>query len=419
MWTISVRAALFAALLAAVVVSPSLAIGADSKDTKDENEIMASPDVAKLLNAAQKLIAANDFRSAMDQLRAAQALPKRTPEDDFLINEFLASISVRQNDIPTATTAFESMADSPLLAKDPKKAEILYNAMVVDDVAKRYQKTIAYGKLLESFQPLDDKALAALAEAYYFTNDYANVKLVAQKALTAAKAAGAPPPQNVLQMLYNADIKGGDRAGAAAVSEELALEYNSPQDWAQTVDIALSSAKGSDIDHLDILRLGVAAGASLDSSDYDLMAQIAVHRGFFGDAAMAANHGGKAPGAAAKAAADQKSLPSLITAAKGQDVMHNMVLAEDVYGYGRYAEAEQLARQAQEKGAASEATMLIGMSLAGQGKYSDAATTFKSVSGGTLTMKAAELWQAYAAHKAMASATPAATSANPTTPSPR
>jgi tetratricopeptide (TPR) repeat protein len=403
---ISVPTALFAVAIAFASICPMVAC-ADSKESKDnkdkdQDQIMASPDVAKILTAAQKLIAANDFRTAMDQLRAAQALPKNTPEDNFLINEFLASVAVRQNDITTATTSFEAMADSPLLAKDPKKVEILFNAMVVDDVAKRYQKVIAYGKMLEAIQPLDDKQLAALAEAYYFTNDYADVRAIAQKAMAAAKAAGALPPQNVLQMLYNADIKGGDKTGAATVSEELALDYNSPQDWSQTIDIALSSAKGTDIEHLDILRLGVAAGANLDTSDYNLMGQIAMHRAFFGDAALAANHGGKVPGATAKAASDQKSLPGLVAAAKGQDAQHSIVLAEDLYGYGRYAESEELARQALAKGgAAGEANLLIGMSLAGQGKYADAATTFKSVSGGPLTMKAAQLWQAYAEHKAM------------------
>jgi tetratricopeptide (TPR) repeat protein len=400
---ISVPTALFAVAIAFASICPMVA-GADSKESKDkdQDQIMASPDVAKLLNAAQKFIAGNDFRTAMDQIHAAQALPKRTADDDFLINKFLAPVSIQLNDIATATTAYETVADSPLLQKDPQKVDLLYNAMVIEDVGKRYQKTITYGKMLESIQPLDAKQLAALAEAYYFTNDYADVRTVAQKAMAAAKQAGTPPPQNVLQMLYMADLKGGDRAGAAAMSEELALDYNSPHDWSQTIDIALSSAKGTDIEHLDILRLGVAAGANLDTSDYDLLGQIAMHRAFFGDAALAANHGGKVPGATAKAASDQKSLPGLVAAAKGQDAQHSIVLAEDLYGYGRYAESEELARQALAKGgAAGEANLLIGMSLAGQGKYADAATTFKSVSGGPLTMKAAQLWQAYAEHKAM------------------
>src|SRR5207253_8751396 len=126
----------------------------------------------------------------------------------------------------------------------------------------------------------------------------------------------------------------------------------------------------------------------LNASDYSLMGDVAMHSGFYGDAEVAARHGGKVAGASAKAAADQKGLPAQIAAAKNQDARHNIVLAEDVYGYGRYGEAEELARRTLLKGGpADEANMLIGMSLAGGGKYSDAAAVFAQVKGTPEGMK--------------------------------
>jgi hypothetical protein len=150
----------------------------------------------------------------------------------------------------------------------------------------------------------------------------------------------------------------------------------------------------------------------LDASDYTLMGDVAMHAGFYGDAEIAARHGGKVAGAAAKAAADQKGLPALIAAARNQDAKHNLVLAEDVYGYGRYTECEELARRALSKGGpADEANMLIGMSLAGQGKYADAVAAFGQVKGTPEGEKGAHLWTLFAQRKAAPPAAPPTTQA--------
>jgi tetratricopeptide (TPR) repeat protein len=284
--------------------------------------------------------------------------------------------------------------------------------MIVENVSKKYQKTIAYAQALQAIQPLNDAQNTSLAEAYYFTNDFAHVKDLGQKVIAASRAAGTLPPKGVLQMLMNSDLNTGDKAGAEAISEELAVNYNVPSDWARLIDIALQ-LKGTSSDALNLLRLGVAAGASLDAADYSLMGDIAMRSGLYGDALVAAHHGGKVPGATAKAAADQKDLPGLIAAARNQDAKHNIVLAEDLYGFGRYAEAEELARRALSKGSpAGEANMLIGMSLAGQGKYAEAVTAFGQVSGGPSTMKGAHLWSRFAQRKGApvpaAATTPAA-----------
>jgi hypothetical protein len=388
--------------------------GADAKKAA-ENELTPSPAVAKVLGAVQKFTTANppDFKTALDQLHAAQALPGKTPDDDYLINEFLAGVSIRLNDMADATTAFEAMADSPILDKDPNKVQVLSNAMIVEDVNKKYQKTITYAQRLQTIQPLDAKQSQSLIEAYYFTNDFAHAKQLGEKVLADSKAAGTLPPQGILQMLMNSDLNAGDKAGAEALSAELAVDYNVPSDWARLIQISLT-LKGQPIDALNLLRLGVVTGAALNASDYTLMGDVAIHAGFFGDAEVAARHGGKVAGAAAKAAADQKELPGLIAAAKNQDARHNMVLAEDLYGYGRYAETEELARRALSKGGpADEANMLIGMSQAGQGKYTDAVATFAQVKGTPEGMKGAHLWTLYAQRKATPPATASTQAATP------
>lgn len=397
---------------AAVLVAATAGLASQALARSDASSLVPSPAVGKLLAAAQKLITAGDFRTALDQVHAAQAVPNRTADDDYIINEFVVAIAIKQNDIPAAGVAFEAMADSPDLQKDPNKVDVLTNAMVVENISKKFQKTIAYGQMLQGIQPLQGKQLIVMTEAYYFSNDYPHAKEWGEKAIAEAKAAGTPPPQDIMQMMININLKLGNRSAAETAQRDLAVNYGSAEDWGREVDLGLST-KAQPIDALNLLRLGVAAGATLDASDYRLMGEIATRLGYFGDAAVAERHGARIKGAAGKSAADQRELPSLLAAAKGQDARHNMVLAQDVYGYGRFAEAEELARRALAKGAQSdEANMVIGMSLVGEGKYSDAVATFQQVGGSA--KKGADLWLGYTQHKASpaAAAAPAATTAH-------
>ena len=88
-------------------------------------------------------------------------------------------------------------------------------------------------------------------------------------------------------------------------------------------------------------------------------------------------------------------------------------MAEALYGYGRYADAGQLAQQAGAKAGKNpgESQMLVGMALVRQGKFGDAARAFQAVSGNAAMMKAAHLWGIYARQQAGggAAAAPAGT----------
>src|SRR5205085_731442 len=97
---ISMRMNVFrAAFVASIVLVAAIgSTGAEAKKAA-ENELAPSPAVYKILVVVDKFLAASDFRSAMDQLHAAQAIPNHTPEDDYLINGYLATIAVKQNDM--------------------------------------------------------------------------------------------------------------------------------------------------------------------------------------------------------------------------------------------------------------------------------------------------------------------------------
>ena len=191
---------------AVIVAATALATQASGESS---SPFTPSVPVAKILMAVQKLIAAGDYKTAMDQLRAAQALPGRTADDDYLINEFTVASALKLNDTATAGVALEAMADSPDLQKDPNKSDVLTNAMVVENIAKKYQKSIAYGTELQAIAPLQGKQLVVMTEAYYFSNDYPHAKEYAEKAIAEAKAAGTSPPKEIDQIMFNINLKTG------------------------------------------------------------------------------------------------------------------------------------------------------------------------------------------------------------------
>ena len=76
-----------------------------------------------------------------------------------------------------------------------------------------------------------------------------------------------------------------------------------------------------------------------------------------------------------RADADKKTIPAQIAAGPKQNGKYNVKLAEALYSYGMYPEAEAAARAGHHKGGATdptEAPMVLGQALAAQGKYDDA-----------------------------------------------
>lgn len=412
MKTKTIRAALAAALLGAVSL---IALDAVAATSPSDTGPKVSKDVGTALSAAQKAMQAGDNKGALDQIHAAQAVASRTPDDDYVINEFLANASIGVKDYATAATAYEAMADSPVLAEDPNKSQTLHNAIILATNAKHYQKAVAYGAQLAALGPIDDKTAASLSEAYYYTNDYAHAQQMAQKSVDSAKAAGKLPDRGAMQIILNSEANSKNEAAAEGTLEELAIDYGDPGDWGQMIDIAMGTKGMRDIDALYFNRLRFVAGANAREDDYTLAAGIALQLYFPGEARAilesgmnkgVVSKGGKAGAllaqARAKAASDEKSLASQEAGGDKQGGEYNAKLAEAEYGYGRYAQAEAAARRAIAKGGAkdpSEAQMVLGQALVGQGKYADAITAFGAVSGGAAVTKAAHLWADYAKYK--------------------
>jgi tetratricopeptide (TPR) repeat protein len=397
------RAAFGACLVAGVALGALSASAADQK---------VSAAVGKPLVAAQTAMKANDFSTALAHIHEAQAVPDRTPFDDFTINEFLANASIGMKDYKTAATAYEAMADSPALPEE-KKTNVLTNAVLLAANEGDWQRVVKYGEALQAMGPLDPKVSSPLSVAYYNTGNAAKATALAQSQAAAATAAGRAPDQAALDIMARGQIKQNDYAGAAKTLETLVTNYGDPNDWGELIDMAFMTKGLHDLDALHLYRLRIVTDATTPADDYAIMGQVASQLAYPVEAVSMIEHGmskgvvksgdkasGFLGGLRPKATKDKASIAEFDKEARARKTGdYDLKLAETYYGYGQYTDAADAAQRAITKGGSkdsNDAQMVLGESLAMQGKNAEAAAAFAKVSGNPVTERSAHLWTLYA-----------------------
>jgi tetratricopeptide (TPR) repeat protein len=409
-----VRAAFTTSLLCATA-SASLFLGAASAQAADKSDKVSAA-VGKPLQDAAAAAKANDWVTAMADVKLAQAIPDPTPFDTYKINQFLAVVSINLKDYATATTATEAAADSPAMP-DADKPPTYKNAFILASNAKQYDKAVAYAQDLIALGPIDDAANVQLAIDYYEMKDIAHAQQYAQKAIDDAKAAGQTPDANALRIVMSGQVSKNNQAGAEATLEAIVLADpdNSADSWRQLVDVAIGTKGLKDMDAIYLFRLKLMAGAMTAADDYTTLAGVAAQKGFPTEAQAVLEKGiasgklssGQAGELLAKsrkdAAADARQLPQIVASAeKSKSGEQDLQLGEDYWGYGRFADAEAAARRAIAKDGMKDpgqGQLLLGATLAAQGKYDEAAQTLGQVNGSAAKMKVAHLWSLYAQAK--------------------
>lgn len=394
-----VRAAFTASLLctgAAVIVATTPFSPAQAEDK-------VGKEVGVPLAAAQKAMQSNDWAGAMASIKQAQAIPNRTPYEDYVINKFLGVVAINMKDYNTARAATEAALASPALPPDDKK-DLLHNIFILESAANNYPAIIQYGKQLEAIAPMDEEQLSNMAIAYYNTKDVSTAQQYAQKAIAAAKAAGKQPPQAALEITMNAQAKANPEA-AEQTLEQIVMQSNSPAEWSKLISVSFGTKGMNDVTAMDLYRLMLVT-KSFSANEASLAGKLANQLRYYGDAVAileaAGVHGADLNVARSNAAKEQGLLNTEISAARKSGGSAALNVAEALYGYGRYADAEALARAAGARAGKNpgEAEMVVGMAQVKQGKFAEAATTFRAVSGSPAMVKAAHLWGIFARQQA-------------------
>ena len=195
-------------------------------------------------------MAAKDYAGALVLIKQAQALPDQTPVDTYQINDFLAITAFNLNDHATADTAFEAMANSPIMP-DADKASTLHNAALFASEAKHDDKVIKYAQELSAMGgPPDAPVLGCAGTGVLPLQRFFERRSDGNK--SDQRNAGGRSAQSRRagdRARQRAEAKQARRS-ALKTLETIVTNYDEPDEWSQMVDFSLGTKGIKDLDAL-------------------------------------------------------------------------------------------------------------------------------------------------------------------------
>ncbi len=424
--TRALRGALVLALvLAAAGLAPAVRAQAPAEAAKAEagKADSARAEVGKPLQAAQDLIRDHKFKDALAKVREAEAVPGRTPYENFIIDRMRGSAAAGAGDNDTAISSFEAVvASGRLAADDQSRVEAALAGLAYGK--KDYARAASWaGRYLKESREggdpkLHDQMQELMAQSLYLAGDYQAAAREVKELVEADEKAGRTPSEERLLILASSQVKNNDNAGYAATLERLVASYPKKQYWADLISRLQRRPGFSERLELDVLRLKLASGNLSAANDYMVLAQLALQAGYPIEARKVIEQGyaGGVLGKGAEAErqkrlqdlANRQAAEDLKTYAQGEaealaaaggDQLVNLgfvfVLA------GQADKGLSLMEQGLKKGGLKrpeDARLHFGIACVFAGQKARAVQAFQSVHGsGDGTADLARLWALYAA----------------------
>jgi tetratricopeptide (TPR) repeat protein len=232
------------------------------------------PEVGKPLQAAQGLVKQRKGREALAEVAKAEAVPNRTPYENFLIQQMRGSAAVAAGDSDTAIKAFEAVLGSGRVSGKDSLSMVQAIAVAYyqkKDFANSAKWTQRYFKEGGN----DPSMRTVLLQSYYLGNDCPSVN----KMLAAADEGKTRPSEEELQILANCYLRQKDNSGYAATMEKLVVYYPKKEYWTDLLARVQKKSGFSDRLGVDVYRLRFATGNAGSVNDYMEMAQLAMQQG--------------------------------------------------------------------------------------------------------------------------------------------
>ncbi|MBB6094388.1 tetratricopeptide (TPR) repeat protein [Povalibacter uvarum] len=390
----------------AAVLAPATVVAAEPAKPK------MSKAVAVPLQAAQKAMAAKQWDAAMAEIKKAQAVPTRTPAEDYQIDEFLGYILVQQKKYAQAAPVFERMLNSGLVPADQVDDRTKAVAQMYFQ-EKEYRKSAEWAKKWLATHPGQEDMSVLLGQANYLLEDYKGAASVMSGVVTNAEKAGQTPKENYIQIVLSSQFKLDNKDGVAEALKKMVRYYPKPEYWDNLTDI-YRRKQNSDRVTLGFYRLMSDVGILKDKGDYMEMSQLAIEAGVPGEAEQTMQKGidngtlksddkteqGRytrlLEAAKKQAAADRASLAQQAKdAEKATQGQASVGLGQAYLSYGMYDEAIAALQAGLKKGGvtdADEAQISLGLAQMKKGQKDAARQTFKAVKADSKWADLAGLW---------------------------
>lgn len=373
------------------------------------------PELFKLLDPAaiKQLMDAKNYTEVQNRVTQAEAMPNRTPYEDYVLNRMKLSLGSTTNNNALAMPALEAVINSGRLtpAEQTNFIEALAN---MHYNAKDYPKAIEWFQRYQKESATPEKVRPALIRAYYLNNDFANTKAQLLPAIEATEKAGQKPSEEDLRLLASSALKQKDDAGYLVALEKLVVHYPSDDFWVDLLSRGVARKPGFDNQGqvANYLRLELAAVQKMEAQEYVDLAELALRDGFpteakkvldagyaagvLGQGGNAKAHGALRDKANKGAADDAKNIAS--GEASASKAKTGAGLVNLGWAYATMDQADKgvgFIQQGIAKGGlknAEEAKLRLGMAQVRAGKNAEAIQTFQTVKGGGGAGDLAKYW---------------------------
>jgi hypothetical protein len=284
-----------------------------------------SHQVGTLLQEAQALANAGNYRGAMAKINDAENAPGKIASDTAVINGMKNYVAVKSGDASIGGKA-------GALAKFSND----YNA-------GKYRDAIADGDMLKKYDSLTPQNQLIIGQAYFKLNDFAGCVRYSKS---------LPLSDTALELQARCAYETGDEVTQRQALEALVSRTGDPKYWKLLLKLGERARGLSDHNTLDLNRLRLLTGSMGGKDDYVSLGQFAMQFTFGAEAQAALQKG-----VDAKALTDERSLKLL--------------------GNAKAMAAEKLANRPKELAAANAAPqgddlVKVGEDMIGEGKAKDA-----------------------------------------------
>jgi len=376
-----------------------------------------NPKVLKPLQAALEATNAGNFAEAEVQLQAADAVPDKTPFEQFQIDELGGFVAVKQQKYDAAAKAYDRGLASGLLPPEQVNDRLrLLSQLYLQTEPRDLAKSGEFGKRwLEATGTRDPLMLGLVGQSAYFSDNFGEAASYMKEAASVTQAAGQKPEENWLLILQSSYAKLKNSPGITEATTDLLRYYPRKEHWQTLTGSLLAQAASKDRQILQVFRLMYAVDAMDDADEFTEAANSATLLGSPGEAlkfmekgyasGVLENSGDKAKSQALLAearrlaASDQKTLPQFekeAMAAKAGEA--DVKLGEAYLSYDQPAKGLEAIQRGIGKGgvkSVDEANLSLGRAHLLAKDSASAAKAFELVKSPEYA-QLAQLWSIYA-----------------------
>ncbi len=369
------RAALTAILLGtALVGAGTLALATTAQAATVSHQVGA------LLQEAQALANAGNYRGAMAKINEAENAPGKTADDSAVISQMKNFVGVKSGDPSIGGKA-------AALAKFSND----YNA-------GKYRDAIADGDMLKKFDAMTPQNQLIIGQAYFKLNDFAGCVRYSKS---------LPQSDTALELQARCAYETGDEVTQREALEALVSRTGDPKYWKLLLKLGERARGLSDHNTLDLNRLRLLTGSMGGKDDYVSLGQFAMQFTFGAEAQAALQKGvdakaltddrslkllGNAKAMAAEKLADEpKKLAAANAAPQGDD---QILVGENMIGEGRAKDAVGVIQNGLKKPLKdpNNGQIRLGQALLAAGQKAEAKAAFAKVKAPEKDAMIAHLW---------------------------